>query len=87
MNAAELASGFATGGREGARQALEAFWRKTSDAARFSPFQRSPLDVLLGRWTLDNSPLFVAMDLMSRVVSPTASIPAGRTRWPTSWPR
>ena len=56
--------------REGARQALEAFWRRISEAARFSPFQRSPLDVLLGRWTLDNSPLFVAMDLMSRLVSP-----------------
>jgi NTE family protein len=70
MNAAVMASGYATDGRGGARQALERFWRKVSDAARFSPFQRSPLDVLLGRWTLDNSPLFVAMDMMSRVVSP-----------------
>jgi len=77
MNAAVLASGFATGGHEGARQALETFWRKTSDAARFSPFQRSPLDILLGRWTLDNSPLFVAMDMMSRVVSPYSLNPGG----------
>lgn len=77
MNGAVLASGYATGGREGARKALEAFWRKTSEAARFSPFQRSPLDVLLGRWTLDNSPLFVAMDLMSRVVSPYSLNPGG----------
>ncbi|MDB5597329.1 MAG: patatin-like phospholipase family protein [Hyphomicrobiales bacterium] len=70
MNAAVMASGYARDGRGGARQALERFWRKVSEAARFSPFQRSPLDVLLGRWTLDNSPLFVAMDMMSRVVSP-----------------
>ena len=70
MNAAVLASGYAKHGRDGARQALEDFWRQVSDAARFSPFQRSPLDVLLGRWTLDHSPLFVAMDMMSRVVSP-----------------
>ena len=70
MNAAVMASGLATGGREGARAALTEFWRKVSEAARFSPFQRSPLDVLLGRWTLDNSPLYVAMDLMSRIVSP-----------------
>ncbi|MDB5652013.1 MAG: patatin-like phospholipase family protein [Hyphomicrobiales bacterium] len=70
MNAAVMASGYARDGRGGARQALERFWRKVSDAARFSPFQRSPIDVLLGRWTLDNSPLFVAMDMMSRVVSP-----------------
>src|SRR5262249_6769789 len=33
-------------------------------------FRRTPLDVLLGRWTLDYSPMFVAMDLMSRLVSP-----------------
>ena len=70
MNAAVLASGYTEGGRGGARQALEKFWRKVSEAARLSPFQRSPLDILLGRWTLDNSPLFVAMDMMSRVVSP-----------------
>lgn len=77
MNAAVLASGFAKGGREGARQALARFWRKVSEAARFSPFQRSPLDVLLGRWTLDNSPLFVAMDMMSRVISPYSLNPGG----------
>jgi NTE family protein len=77
MNGAVMASGLATGGREGARRALETFWRKTSDAARFSPFQRSPIDVLLGRWTLDNSPLFVAMDVMSRLVSPYDLNPHG----------
>ncbi|MFN3671228.1 MAG: patatin-like phospholipase family protein [Bosea sp. (in: a-proteobacteria)] len=77
MNACVLASGFATGGRAGARQALERFWRMNSEAARFSPFQRSPLDILLGRWTLDNSPLFVAMDMMSRVVSPYSLNPGG----------
>lgn len=77
MNACVLASGFATGGRQGARQALERFWKMTSEAARFSPFQRSPLDVLMGRWTLDNSPLFVAMDMLSRVVSPYNLNPGG----------
>ena len=77
MNAAVMASGYATGGRAGAREALEGFWRKVSDAARFSPFQRSPLDVLLGRWTLDNSPLFVAMDMLSRIVSPYDLNPRG----------
>jgi NTE family protein len=70
MNAAVLASGYAGGGAEAARAALEAFWRRVSNAARFSPFQRGPIDVMLGRWTLDNSPVFLAMDLMARVVSP-----------------
>jgi len=70
MNAAVLASGFAKDGRQGAREALEAFWRRVSRAAAFSPFQRTPLDVLLGRWTLDHSPAFLAMDVLSRVYSP-----------------
>src|ERR1700748_1889893 len=47
MNAAVLVHGFIQAGAEGARTALEAFWRRVSQAARFSPFQRTPLDVLL----------------------------------------
>ena len=66
MNAAVLVDGYAKGGRAGARAALENFWRRVSEAARFSPFRRGPLDVILGRWTLDSSPVYVAMDLMSR---------------------
>jgi len=77
MNAAVLADGFAREGPDGARAALEAFWRKVSDAARLSPFQRSPLDILLGQWTLDYSPAFIAMDLMSRLVSPYELNPHG----------
>jgi len=77
MNAAILADGVARDGPAGARAALEAFWRKVSDAARFSPFQRSPLDILLGRWTLDYSPAFIAMDIMSRLVSPYELNPHG----------
>jgi NTE family protein len=70
MNAAVYAHGMASGGREGARAALRAFWHAVSEAARFSPFQRSPLDVAQGKWTLDTSPAFVAMDLLARLVSP-----------------
>lgn len=70
MNAAVMIDGYAQGGREGARVALERYWRDVSRAALLSPFQRTPLDVMMGRWTLDASPAFVAMDLMSRLVSP-----------------
>jgi len=77
MNAAVLAHGHSANGAPGARAALETFWRRVSDAARFSPFQRTPLDMLLGRWTLDHSPLFVAMDMMARVVSPYNLNPLG----------
>ena len=78
MNAAVLADGYAKGGPSGAREALEKFWRRVSDAARFSPFKRGPFDVILGRWTLDSSPMYVAMDLMSRLVSPYQLNPKGK---------
>jgi len=77
MNAAVLVDGLGKGGREGARQALAQFWREVSDAARFSPLQRGPLDVLMGRWSLDGSPLFVGMELVSRLWSPYDLNPFG----------
>jgi NTE family protein len=77
MNAAVLVDGYAKGGAASARTALETFWRRVSEAARFSPFRRGPLDVLLGRWTLDSSPIYVAMDLMSRLFSPYDINPKG----------
>lgn len=70
MNAAVLVDGFTKGGAEAAREGLEAFWRRVSDAARMSPLKRGPMDVLLDRWTLDNSPAYVAMDMMTRLFSP-----------------
>jgi NTE family protein len=75
MNAAVMADGFAAGGSDGARAALEAFWRRVSRAAIFSPFRRTPLDMMLGRWSLDHSPIFLTMDLMARVFSPYEMAP------------
>jgi NTE family protein len=77
MNAAVLVSGHAQDGAAGAKASLEAFWRAVSDAARFSPFRRSPFDILTGQWTIDNSPLFIAFDLIARVVSPYDLNPNG----------
>jgi NTE family protein len=77
MNAAVLIDGHAAGGAEGARAALEGFWRDVSQAALLSPLRRTPLDVLLGRWTLDYSPAFIAMDLASRLFSPYDLNPGG----------
>jgi NTE family protein len=77
MNAAVLIDGYAEGGPEGARAALENFWRRVARAALLSPFRRGPLDILLGRWTLDSSPIFIALDLMARLVSPYDLNPVG----------
>ncbi|WP_082674207.1 patatin-like phospholipase family protein [Thiohalocapsa sp. ML1] len=77
MNAAVFASGMAVGGADGARQALTDFWRRVSDGAMLSPLKRTPLDMLLGRWTLDYSPAFFALDMASRVFSPYDLNPSG----------
>jgi NTE family protein len=77
MNAAVLIDGHADKGADGARAALENFWQRVSRAALLSPLRRTPLDVLLGRWTLDHSPVFVAMDLMARLFSPYDLSPGG----------
>lgn len=71
MNAVVLADGYSCGGgRSGAKNALHRFWKEVSDAARFSPVQRTPLDRMLGRWTLDTSPAYQFFGLLSSVVSP-----------------
>ena len=77
MNAAVLVDGHAKDGADGARAALEKFWRRVSNAALLSPLRRTPLDILLGRWTLDHSPIFLAMDLMTRLFSPYDLSPGG----------
>jgi NTE family protein len=70
MNAAVLADGWTEAGADGARAALDKFWQRVSRAAAMSPLQRSALDRLMGRWTLDASPAYLVMDLMTRVFSP-----------------
>jgi NTE family protein len=77
MNGAVLVSGFMQGGAEGARAALDAYWGRVAETARFSPIQRSPLDRLMNRWTLDTSLGYLVMDLMSRVISPYGLNPFG----------
>jgi NTE family protein len=70
MNAAVMASGLMQGGPEGARVALEGFWKRVSDAARLSPLRRGPIEILTGNWTLDYSPVFAAVEFASQVLSP-----------------
>ncbi|MCX7111937.1 MAG: patatin-like phospholipase family protein [Proteobacteria bacterium] len=77
MNAAVMVDGYAEGGPEGARAALESFWKRVADAALFSPLRRGPLEILTGQWTLDYSPLFLALDISSRVFSPYDLNPGG----------
>ncbi|WP_111412174.1 patatin-like phospholipase family protein [Billgrantia lactosivorans] len=68
MNAVVLADGLQRGGREGARERLQAFWRGVSDAARFSPIQPAPWDWSSG--SLDHSPGYLAFEGLTQLVAP-----------------
>ena len=70
MNAVALASGYHDGGRAGAREALKKFWRAVSRDGRMSPIQRGLMDRLLGNWSLDKNPVYLALDVASRFLSP-----------------
>jgi NTE family protein len=77
MNAAVMASGLMQGGPDGAREALEGFWKRVSDAARMSPLRRGPIEILTGNWTLDYSPVFAAVEFAAQVFSPYDTSLAG----------
>src|SRR5512138_3904009 len=70
MNAVVLVSGFEKGGRDGARAALQKFWRAVSRDGRINPIQRGLLDRLFGNWSLDRNPTYLAFDVASRFFSP-----------------
>jgi NTE family protein len=78
MNATVLAYGLATGGRDGAKTALAAFWKRVSRAAMTSPLQPSWLDRAFGNHSLRFSPAFVMFDLMTRLFSPYEFNPLNR---------
>lgn len=70
MNAAVLAQGFTQNGPDGARETLETFWHALSVMGQASPIKRSFADMLTGNWSLDASPAYNMLDVMSRIVSP-----------------
>ncbi|TDX32812.1 NTE family protein [Modicisalibacter xianhensis] len=70
MNGVVMADALTRGGEPAAREALRGFWQAVSRAAMLSPIRRTPLDIWMGNWSLDYSPGYLALDFMSRVVSP-----------------
>ncbi|SON53817.1 Patatin-like phospholipase [Hartmannibacter diazotrophicus] len=71
MNAVVMAAGIVEGGREGARAALERFWRSVSLEGGLGG-QRTPLiDTWLDAWKMPfDLPRFPFFDMLSRVASP-----------------
>jgi NTE family protein len=70
LNMVVAAQGMYDGGGAGARAELERFWQAVSRSGQSSPIARSPLDRLTGNWSLDTSPGYLWMDLISRLASP-----------------
>jgi NTE family protein len=71
MNAAIYAYGNMEGGRDGAREALERFWRDMSLAGEvFSPVKQLPWEKLLGPYSMNSSLTFNTFDNLTRMFSP-----------------
>tara|TARA_R110002072_G_scaffold36848_2_gene108178 strand:+ start:1233 stop:2261 length:1029 start_codon:yes stop_codon:yes gene_type:complete len=68
MNAVVYAEGLRTHGKDGARAALEGFWRKVSNAG--GPFRPLPAASLFGGSGDTRGPIFSLLDAWTRVTSP-----------------
>nr|WP_245184870.1 hypothetical protein [Halomonas salinarum] len=77
MNAVVLADGLHRSSREGAREVLHTFWKGVSDAARFSPIQRTAWDQLMGNNGIDSSPSYLFFESLTQRVAPAKLNPLG----------
>lgn len=76
INAVVLADGYARGGgREGARRALDRFWRTLGSAAVLSPLQRTPLDRMAPTFTMEFSPAYHLLEMMGALMGPVREGP------------
>jgi NTE family protein len=70
LNAVVLAYGLSKGGREGAKKALEFFWKRWSSLAASDMLQPSLLDKFYGNFGLDHSPSYIFLNMLSEFFSP-----------------
>lgn len=70
MNAAVMVNGYVLGGRQGAKEKLAEFWKKTSEASAFSPLNKSSIESMFTGWNLDYSPAYHWLNILSQMVSP-----------------
>ena len=70
INAAVMTYGFAVGGRDGAKHALARFWRRLSHTASMGLFQPTCFDRAIDNYSLSWSPVFLVLDLVTRLFSP-----------------
>jgi NTE family protein len=89
LNAAVMATGWAAGGRDGARSALRAFWRDVAGArgcfgeasvnpwGPFATFNPWGVELPLAAFNLDSNPLYLWFNQFTRAVSPYQFSPLG----------
>ena len=70
MNGAVLVSGYAKGGRQGARDALDEFWYEMASLSPIGLVHRSPIDQIRQNWNTDESLNVAAFEALFAVVSP-----------------
>ena len=72
MNAAIFATGHTKGGRQGARDALAAFWQDVSQVSSMAALQFPPTlqDLMSGNYNLRHSLAYGAFDALTHAVSP-----------------
>lgn len=70
INGAILALGLLEGGRQGAKDALNRFWRALGAKFAVSPLKATPIEKALWGWDLKYSLAWNAFDTMTRVMSP-----------------
>lgn len=71
MNAVVYAYGKMVGGRDGARECLETFWRHMNGTGQmFSPVRQLPWEKLSHQWNMDYSLNFHLFEAFTRLLSP-----------------
>jgi len=71
INGAMLVSGFETGGPDGARAAMERFWRRVAELSDLSPVSGAAItDWFRTPWMLDNAFAYKAFEMVSGMFSP-----------------
>ncbi|MEM9351092.1 MAG: patatin-like phospholipase family protein [Pseudomonadota bacterium] len=77
MNAVALVQGLAQDGPDQVKSLLKSFWLRVSQAAAFSPLQRTMMDRMTGGWRLDQSPIYAWTEAFSSFFSPYDFNPLG----------
>ncbi|MDR1910575.1 MAG: patatin-like phospholipase family protein [Holosporales bacterium] len=77
MNAAGTIQGLLEGGNEGARRVLRSYWTALIESGKTSALKPGPVDQMLNKFTMQNTPAFIMFDLMLKFLSPYQYNPMG----------